>query len=71
MKNTRSLYVKELITVVKVSWGRFCDTSFASKLTNGPNKLECYVKLGWNGLLRDKSLSLLGPFVSYGENEAL
>jgi hypothetical protein len=35
---------------------------------NGPNKLECYITLGF---ARAKHSSLLGQFVIYKENEVL
>jgi hypothetical protein len=28
-----------------------------SKLTNGPNELECYITLGWKGLTGTKTLA--------------
>jgi hypothetical protein len=34
-----------------------------TQLTNGLNKLECYIAIGWLGW--DKHPSLLDPFVSY------
>ncbi len=39
------------------------NASFSSKLTHGPNKLECYITLGWKGFT--------GYIVSYDENEVL
>jgi hypothetical protein len=38
---------------------------------NRPNKLECYIALGSKNLDRDIHSSLLGPFISYKENEVL
>ena len=35
---------------------------------NGPNKLQCYITLGWKVLL-GKHSSLLGPFVSCEGND--
>jgi hypothetical protein len=35
-----------------------------------PNKLECYITLGKTSA-KDKHSSLLGPFVSFKENEVL
>ncbi len=32
-------------------------------------KLECYITLGWKGVPGDKHFSLLGPVMSYKENE--
>jgi hypothetical protein len=43
------------------------NTSFSSELTNGPNKLECYIDLGWRGLLITNTLTYQAPFVSYEE----
>jgi hypothetical protein len=37
---------------------------------SGPNKLECYITLG-KASAKDKHSSLLGPFVSFKENEVL
>jgi len=31
-------------------WNRIHNTLFSLKLTNGPNKLECYITLGCQGL---------------------
>ncbi len=36
---------------------------------NGPNKLECYITLGWKGFASDKHFSLLSPIVSYEDDE--
>ncbi len=36
---------------------------------NVPNKLECYFNTRLERLHRDKHFSLLGPFISYIENE--
>jgi hypothetical protein len=30
--------------------GLFLNTSFSSKLINGPNNLKCYISFGWKGL---------------------
>jgi len=49
---------------------------------NGPNKLDCYITLGWKGPWTntlaywahsyiDKHSNLLGPFACYQENEVL
>jgi hypothetical protein len=35
------------------------------------NKLDCYVTPGWESVVEKKHSSLLGPFVTYEENEAL
>ncbi len=35
------------------------------------NKLVYYITLGWKGLPRRKNSNLLGPFVTYEENEVL
>jgi hypothetical protein len=43
---------------------------FSSSLMVGPNKPECYITLGWKGL-KWTNTSLLGPFVSYEENEVM
>ncbi len=32
------------------TWDHIHNNSFSSYLTNGPNKLECYISQGWNGL---------------------
>ncbi len=56
------------------SWGCVHNTLFSLLLINEPNKLECYVSLGRKGLSRNKHssfLSLLDPFISNKENEAL
>jgi hypothetical protein len=37
-----------LIFEIKV-WDCIHNTSFPSKLMNGPDKLECYITLGWKG----------------------
>jgi hypothetical protein len=37
--------------------GRIHNTSFYSKIKNRPNKLECYIALGWKGLLRDNTIA--------------
>jgi hypothetical protein len=36
-----------------------------------PNKIECYITLGWKGLSRNQYSSLLGPFISYKEYKVL
>ena len=36
---------------------------------NWPNKLECYITVGWNGLPGAKHGCILGLIVSYEENE--
>jgi hypothetical protein len=46
------------------------NTSFSSSLMVGPNKLECYITLGWKGL-KWTNASLLGPFISYEEKEVM
>jgi hypothetical protein len=38
-------------------WGRIHKTSFSSKLTNQPNKLECYIKLGRKSLPETNALT--------------
>jgi len=38
-------------------------------LLNGQNTLECYITLIWKGLQGTKHSSLLGPFISYKEDE--
>ncbi len=38
---------------------------------NDPNKLECYITLGWKRLAVYKHFDLLRPFVSEEENEVL
>ncbi len=38
---------------------------------NGPNKLECYITIGLEGLLGASALAFFDPFVSYEENEVL
>jgi hypothetical protein len=47
---------------------------YSSQLIDGPNKLECYITLGWQGLLEtyalyDMCLYDMCPLVSYEENE--
>jgi hypothetical protein len=37
--------------------GRIHNTSFNSKIKNRPNKLECYITLGWKGLLPDNTIA--------------
>jgi hypothetical protein len=34
----------------KKVWGHIHNPLLYSQLTNGPNKLECYITLGWKGL---------------------
>ncbi len=46
------------------------NTSFSSSLMVGPNKLECYITLGWKGL-KWINTTLLDPFVSYEEKEVM
>jgi hypothetical protein len=41
------------------------------KLTMGPNRLDCYILLGWKGLTETNTLAFLGPFVSCEDNEVL
>jgi hypothetical protein len=48
--------------------GRIYNTSFSLLLVNGPNKLECYITLGWKGFPDTKPSSLSGSFISYEEN---
>jgi hypothetical protein len=36
------------------------NTSFSSQLTNGPNKLECYITLGMEGFLERNTLAYMG-----------
>ncbi len=45
-------------------------TLFSSQLTNRPNKLDHFIKLGYKGG-RNKQSNFLGLFVSYDENEVL
>jgi hypothetical protein len=52
-------------------WAHINKTLFSSQLTNRPNKLEHFIKLGKKGLAVTKTLNLLGLFVSYDENEVL
>ncbi len=33
------------------------NTSFSLQLTKGTDKLECYIRLGWKGLLRTNALA--------------
>ncbi len=40
------------------------NTSFSSELTDGPNKLECYIKLGWKGLPITNTLIYYACFMS-------
>ncbi len=65
----------ELLWIVQLTWlrgwGCIDNISVSSKLTNGHNKLEFYITLGWKGLPRTNSLAYLGQFVSYEENELL
>ncbi len=51
-------------------WACNHNTSFSLKLTNGPNKI-CYIYTKLERLDKHKHTSLLGPFVSYKENEEL
>ncbi len=44
---------------------RIHNTSFSSQLTNWPNKLDCYNKVGMKCCLGTNTLAYLGPFVSY------
>ncbi len=37
--------------------GHIHNTSFYSKIKNRPNKLECYIALGWKGLLPDNTIA--------------
>ncbi len=63
--------VKALYTInIKESKGRIHKTPFSSKLTNGNNKLECYITLSWKGHAGTNTLASL-PFVSYEENIVL
>jgi hypothetical protein len=41
------------------------------QLTNGPNKLECYIKLGRKSLKGTNTATYWTPFISYEENEGL
>jgi hypothetical protein len=50
-------------------WDRIHNPSFSLQLTKVPNKLLCYITQDWN--VRDKHSSLLGPFVSYEEDNVL
>jgi len=45
--------------------------SLSYKLTNRTNRLECNFFIWLGRLARDKHPSLLGPFLSYEENEVL
>jgi hypothetical protein len=38
---------------------------------DGPNKLECYIKLGWKGLPVSNTSNLLAQIVSFEEKEVL
>ncbi len=42
----------------------------ASKLTNGPIKLECYIAQSWKGLTC-KNTILVSPFLNYEDNKVL
>ncbi len=48
-------------------WDHIHNTSFTLELANAPNKLICYITLGWKGAM-DKHSSLLGPFICFKEN---
>ncbi len=48
-----------------VTRGRIYNTSFSSYLTNGPNKLECYIKLGW------KAMPVINTLVFGAHSEAI
>ncbi len=37
----------------------------------GPNKLECYTTIGWDGLPGMNTASLLGLFATYDENKVI
>jgi hypothetical protein len=39
------------LSFVNTAWHHIHNTIFSSQLTNRPNKLECYLTLGWKGLL--------------------
>jgi len=52
------------------AWGCIHNTLFSSYLTNGPNKLEFFIKSG-SKRLPETNLSLLDPFISYEEIEVL
>ncbi len=50
--NTLTCNIVEIVTTVRYfKYQHFINnTSFSSELTNGPNKLECYITLGLKGL---------------------
>ncbi len=37
----------------------------------GSNKLDCYITLGWKGLVRTNTLAYMDQFIIYKENEVL
>jgi hypothetical protein len=41
------------------AWDRIHNTSYSSKIINGPNKLECCITLGWKCLPVTKTLAYL------------
>jgi len=43
-------WVSWCLTLKAGSWDCIHNTSFSSRLTNGPNKLECYIALRWKHL---------------------
>ncbi len=56
---------------VQGSLGRKDNTLHSLKITNGSNKLSVSLHKAEKSLARDKYSSLLGPFISYEENEVL
>jgi hypothetical protein len=38
---------------------------------NGPNKVKCYITLGWKGLPETNALAYFAQFLSYKDNGGL
>jgi hypothetical protein len=48
-----------------------CKTLFSSQLMIEPNKLKCYITLGWKGLTATNTLAYRAHFLSCDEHEVL
>jgi hypothetical protein len=55
---------RKVSVVNMVSGVVFTTHHFLLNLLDGPNKLECYITLGWKSLPGTNTLDYLGPFSS-------
>jgi hypothetical protein len=71
VRDKQSSLINPFVSYKKIKYfeyrprGRIHNFSFSSQLTNWPNKLDCYITVGWKFLSRTNSLAYWSPFMSY------